>query len=136
MSVKFDTSTIQYMRLFENVTSAKVKDCLATQDKIIFVVYEGKLGKAIGRESYKLKNLKSLLKKDVTIIEHSENVVQFIKNIFYRYKVKDVKIEEGRAEVTVDPLDKGKAIGKGGRNLKIARELANRHHQIKSLVIR
>ncbi|MDI6855945.1 MAG: NusA-like transcription termination signal-binding factor [Candidatus Thermoplasmatota archaeon] len=136
MNVKFDTTTIQHIKLFENLTSAKVKDCLVTQDKIIFVVPRGELGKAIGRQSYNLKNLKLLLKKDVDILEHSENLAQFIKNIFYRYKVKDVKIEEGRAIITVDPLDKGKAIGKGSRNLKIARELVRRHYQIKSLVVR
>lgn len=136
MNVKFDTTTIQHIKLFENLTSAKVKDCLVTQDKIIFVVPRGELGKAIGRQSYNLKNLKLLLKKDVAILEHSENLAQFIKNIFYRYKVKDVKIEEGRAIITVDPLDKGKAIGKGSRNLKIARELVRRHYQIKSLVVR
>ncbi|MDI6887730.1 MAG: NusA-like transcription termination signal-binding factor [Candidatus Thermoplasmatota archaeon] len=136
MNVKFDTTTIQHIKLFENLTSAKVKDCLVTQDKIIFVVPGGELGKAIGRQSYNLKNLKLLLKKDVAILEHSENLAQFIKNIFYRYKVKDVKIEEGRAIITVDPLDKGKAIGKGSRNLKIARELVRRHYQIKSLVVR
>ncbi|MDI6707640.1 MAG: NusA-like transcription termination signal-binding factor [Candidatus Thermoplasmatota archaeon] len=136
MNVKFDTTTLQHIKLFENLTSAKVKDCLVTQDKIIFVVPRGELGKAIGRQSYNLKNLKLLLKKDVDILEHSENLAQFIKNIFYRYKVKDVKIEEGRAIITVDPLDKGKAIGKGSRNLKIARELVSRHYQIKSLVVR
>jgi N utilization substance protein A len=136
MNVKFDTTTIQYIKLFENITSSKVKDCLAIPDKIIFVVAEGKLGKAIGRNSCNLKNLKSMLKKEIAIIEYSENVSRFIKNIFYRYKVKDVKIEEGKAEITVDALDKGRAIGKDGRNLKIAKELVSRHYEIKSLVVR
>lgn len=136
MGIKFDLSTIQYVKLFENITRAKVKDCLEAQEKIVFVVPKGSLGKAIGRGSKNLKSIKFLLKKNIDIIEYSEDLAQFVKNIFHRYKVNDVKFEENQVEVKVDPLDKAKAIGKNGRNLKLARELANRHYGIKSMVIR
>jgi N utilization substance protein A len=37
------------------------------------------------------------------------------------------------ATVTVDPTVKGRAIGKNGRNLKIARVIVNRHHNVQSI---
>ena len=39
------------------------------------------------------------------------------------------------ATVTVDPKVKGRAIGKNGRNLKIARDLVSRHHNVQSIVV-
>jgi len=37
--------------------------------------------------------------------------------------------------VTVDPKVKGKAIGKNGKNLRIARDVVNRHHNIQSISV-
>jgi len=39
------------------------------------------------------------------------------------------------ATVTVDPAVKGRAIGKNGKNLKIARDLVNRHHNVQSISV-
>jgi N utilization substance protein A len=39
------------------------------------------------------------------------------------------------ATVTVDPQVKGRAIGKNGRNLKIARDLVARHHNVQSIIV-
>jgi N utilization substance protein A len=39
------------------------------------------------------------------------------------------------ATVTVDPKVKGKAIGKNGKNLRIAREIVSRHHNIQSISV-
>ncbi len=136
MNIKFDSTTLQFITLFESLTKAKAKDCLNQDDKIIFVVNKGQLGLAIGKNSINLKKLKFLLKKNIDIIEYSDNVVDFIKNIFHNYKVIDVVIENNNATVVVEPKDKGKAIGKNGRNLRIAREVAYRHYGIQSMVIR
>ena len=136
MNIKFDSTTLQFITLFESLTKAKAKDCLNQDDKIIFVVNKGQLGLAIGKNSINLKKLKFLLKKNIDIIEYSDNVVDFIKNIFHNYKVIDVVIENNNATVVVEPKDKGKAIGKNGRNLRIAREVAHRHYGIQSMMIR
>lgn len=136
MNIKFDSTTLQFITLFESLTKAKVNDCLNQEDKIVFVVNKGQLGLAIGKNSINLKKLKFLLKKNIDIIEYSDNVVDFIKNIFHNYKVIDVVMENNNATVVVEPKDKGKAIGKNGRNLRIAREVAHRQYGIQSMVIR
>ena len=136
MDLKFDTSTMQYITLFENLTKARVKDCLGLEEKIVFIVNKGQLGLAIGKNSVNLKKLKFVLKKNIDIIEYSDDVVVFIKNIFHNYKVINVVIENNNATVIVEPKDKGKAIGKNGRNLRAAREIAHRHYGIQSMVVR
>lgn len=139
MAIRFDSNTMQYISIFESITNAKVMDCIENDDKIIFIVEIGHLGMAIGRKGANIVRLKNMFKKGIDIIEYSENIEQFIKNIFHNYKVIDVKIEfennRHHALVTIDPKDKGKAIGKEGKNLRLAREIANRHHGIESMVI-
>ena len=77
--------------------------------------------------------------KDIQIIEFSDEPVQFVKNVFHSYGVKDVVLEERgnimHATVTVDPAVKGRAIGKEGKNLRIARDVVNRHHNIQSVSV-
>ncbi len=136
MIVKLNTATIHHITLFEDITKAKVKDCIEQEEKIIFVVNEGELGLAIGKESKNLKLLKSILNKNIDVIEYSDDAVQFIKNIFHNYKVREVRLSEERTEVVIDPNDKARAIGKNGRNLRAAREIAQRHHGIQNMVIR
>ncbi|MBA3043855.1 NusA-like transcription termination signal-binding factor, partial [archaeon] len=67
MDIKFDTSTMQYITLFENLTKARVKDCLGLEEKIVFIVNKGQLGLAIGKNSVNLKKLKFVLKKNIDI---------------------------------------------------------------------
>jgi len=136
MDIKFDTSTMRYITLFEGLTKASVKDCLELEEKIVFIVTKGQLGLAIGKNSVNLKKLKFVLKKNIDIIEYSDDIVGFIKNIFHNYRIIDVVIENNNATVIVEPKDKGKAIGKNGRNLRTAREIAHRHYDIQSMVIR
>jgi len=53
--------------------------------------------------------------------------------------VKKVSIENGkngyRITVYVDPLQKGKAIGRDARNIKLAKEILSAYYNVESLVI-
>lgn len=137
--IKLNAQVIQFMGLFERITKANVKDCIEQEDRIIFIVEKGQLSKAIGKNAINIKKLKELVKKNIDIIEYSEDIVKFIKNIFHNYNVEDVKIgKQGTKEhiiVKIEQKDKGKAIGKEGRNLKLAREIIFRYHGIEDIVI-
>ena len=132
-SITFDADTMRLTNLFENQTKVGVKDCIAMDDKIIFVVNNGQIGKAIGKEGKNISKIRKILNKDVHIIEYSDDKEQFIRNVFVYYDVKKVEIEQRgnitHATVTVDPKNKAKAIGKEGKNLRIARDIIARHHE-------
>ncbi len=125
--------------MFESVTHCQIKDCLDTPDKLVFVVVQGQAQRAVGSKGANAIRMKQLTGKDIQIIEFSDEPVQFVKNVFHNYGVKDVVLEERgnimHATVTVDPTVKGRAIGKEGKNLRIARDIVNRHHNIQSVSV-
>ncbi len=137
--VTFDEQTIKYVALFQDLTRTTVVDCVDAQDRLIFVVKEGDMGKAIGKKGENVAKLKRLFNKDIHVVEFSNEPKQFVANVFRNYDVKGVIIEQRgditHATVTVDSSKKGRAIGKEGRNLRVSRDLIARHHPIQSVSV-
>lgn len=135
--IAFDTETLGYIRLFEERTGARVKDCLAAEDKLVILVYPGEIHKAVGPGGVLVDRLKGLLKKEIQVVEYSDDPELLVKNVFYAFTPQRVDFApkgKGRhATVTVDPAWKARAIGKSGKNLKIARAILMRHSDIVSV---
>jgi len=140
--IKFTSVEMRYIALFQSITGATVKDCIVDADlnRIIFVVKEGNIGMAIGKKGKNIHQLEKMTGKKHEVIEHSENPAQFIKNALKPAKVDEVRITErmdGKtiAVISVNPKDKGVAIGKNGRNAERIRFLAKRYFQIQNVSI-
>jgi len=140
--IRFTGTEMRYIALFESITGANVKDCIIDEDvnRIIFVVKEGEVGVAIGRNGKNIHLLEKMTGKKHEIIEHSENPAQFIKNALRPARVMEIRITErpdGKsiAVVSVNPRDKGVAIGKNGKNAERIRFLAKRYFQIQNVSI-
>ncbi len=137
--VTFDEQTIKYVALFQDLTRTTVVDCVDAQDRLIFVVKEGDIGKAIGKKGENVAKLKRLLNKDIHVVEFSNDPQTFVANVFRNSDVKGVQLEQRgditHATVTVDAAKKGRAIGKAGRNLRVSRDLIARHHPIQSVSV-
>jgi len=131
--------TLRYITLFENITKTHVRDCMETEDKLVFVVDTGQANKAVGKAGENVIRMKNTTGKNIQVIEYSDDPEMFIRNVFYNYNVQSVVLENRgnivHATVTVDPNVKGRAIGKNGRNLKIARDIVNRHHNVQSIIV-
>jgi N utilization substance protein A len=140
--IKITSTEMRYIALFESITNASVKDCIIDEEqgRVIFVVNTGQVGVAIGRGGRNIHTLERMTGKKHEIIEYSEDPAQFIKNALKPAAVREVRITEkpdGKtiAVVTVNPKDKGVAIGKNGRNAERLRFLAKRYFQIQSVNI-
>jgi len=140
--IKFTTTEMRYIALFESITGASVKDCIIDEEKgrIIFVVNEGQIGMAIGKGGRNIKILERMTGKKHEIIEYADDPAKFIRNALKPANVREVRITErpdGKkiAVVTVHPRDKGVAIGKNGRNAERLRFLAKRYFQIQNVSI-
>ena len=138
--IRFTSREMRYIALFESITGATVRDCNIDEDinRIIFIIKEGDVGMAIGRRGKNIHLLEKMTGKKHEIIEHSESPVQFIKNALKPAQVKEIRITErldGKtiAVVSVNPRDKGVAIGKNGRNAERIRFLAKRCFQIQNV---
>jgi len=141
-SIKLSTDQMRLISLFQNVTKATARDCLddEKQDRVIFVVNEGKMGLAIGKGGSNIKSLQNILKRNVELIEHFDDPIKFLKNILNPKFVKEVKLDtnadgSSRAIVIVDHGKKGLVVGREGRNAEKARLFAKRYFNISNVLI-
>ncbi len=141
MTLKLNTENIRYINIFEDITGTKVKDCIVDNEmnKIIVVVEQGKIGRAIGKGGSNIKKIKRLLNKNIEIIEYSSDIMEFITNIMGNICVKNVRILEKNGKkcvyIEVPQKEKGIAIGKRGQRIKKVKMLLRRNQNIDDVVI-
>ena len=142
MGIKISTDEIKYIGLFESMTGATVKDCIFedNKNKIVYVVKEGDMGLAIGKNGTNAQKVKETLNKPIDIIEYSEDPVKFIKNIIWPVKVKSIHVSERKDGKKIAILDinkkyKGLVIGKEGKNIDRIKNLLKRHHNLDDIMI-
>jgi N utilization substance protein A len=137
--IVLSNETVQYINLASKYSGASILDCVVEDDRVIFIVAKGQLGIAIGSKAKNLEKLRMLFKKIVKFVEFDEDKTRFVENLCKPYNVTKVSFEENEgtsvARIEVNPRDKSKLIGKGGRNINMIRKMAKRHHQIKDVQI-
>jgi N utilization substance protein A len=74
------------------------------------------------------------------LVEHSDNPVDFVKNIFNSNMILEIKLTDRpdgskQALVVVDSKKKGIVVGKDGRNVDKARILAKRYFNITNVLV-
>ena len=141
-SIKLTTEQMRMMSLFQNVTGATARDCVEDEklNRVIFVVNEGKMGLAIGKGGSHIKNLQNIVKRNVELVEYSDDPEKFLKNMLNAKLILEVKMNtradgSKQAIVLVDPKKKGIVVGREGRNAEKARLLAKRYFEIASVLI-
>ena len=140
--IKITAEEMRYIALFEQISGASVKDCIIDEEgeRVIFIVNPGQVGVAIGKGGRNIHQLERMTSKKQEIIEYSEDPVQFIKNALKPAAVREVRVTEkadGKkiAVVTINPKDKGVAIGKNGKNAERLRFLSKRYFDIQNVSI-
>jgi len=137
--ITLSNETVQYINLASMHSGANIRDCVVEEDRVVFVVEKGQLGIAIGSKAKNLEKLRSLFKKSVKFVEFDEDKARFVRNLCKPYEVTKVSFEGNDdasvVRIEVNPGDKSKLIGKGGRNINMIRKIAQRHHPIKDVQI-
>ena len=137
--LRLSNTSLQYLTIFESVTSTMSKDCIEIDDVVVFIVDKGKLGLAIGRGSKKLYEMQRILQKRVKIVEFGPEKI-FIKNLFKPYTVDGLEISDAqdgssRTAIVIPKIeDKGRMIGKNGKNLNLIRRVVRRYYDINIVV--
>lgn len=126
---------MKYMQLFESLTRAKLKDCIA-HEQLIFIVEENEIGKAIGKKGSNAKRLEGLLKKKIKIVEFNPDVRQFIRNFVMPLQVKDITEENGIITIIgPDTKTKGLLIGRERKNIENLKDIVKRYFQIEDIKV-
>ena len=140
--IKLTTDQMRLMSLFQNITKATARDCVEDekQNRIIFVVNEGKMALAIGKGGSHIKQLQNKIDRNVELVEYSDDPIKFLKNILNEKYIVEIKMSERldgsqQAIVIVDNSKKGVVVGREGRNAEKARLLARRYFDITSVLI-
>jgi N utilization substance protein A len=142
LEIKLSTDQMRLMSLFQSITKATARDCIEDekQNRIIFIVNEGKMGAAIGKGGSHIKQLQNKIDRNVELVEYSNDPTQLLKNILNEKYIKEIKMSERldgsqQAIVIVDNSKKGAVVGREGRNAEKARILARRYFNITSVLI-
>lgn len=140
MTVTLNTETIGMVTLFENITGASVKDCIVDSniDAVYFIIEEGEVAKAIGKNGSSVKNAERIFKKNIKLFEFSKDLSTFVKRLIPQATGVRIRNENGKidVEIKVEKKDRAMVIGRDGKNIKLFKELLQRNHGVSDLLVR
>ena len=133
--IKYDSDSIKLITLFESMTGAKVKDLIAGE-KLIFIIKEGEMGKAIGKNGVNIKRMEDKLKKKIRLIEFSNDVLQFIKNVIHPLEASDIKNDGGIINIYgKDVHTKSMMVGREHQNINNLKDIVKRYFEINEIKV-
>jgi len=133
--VKFDSESMELMALFESLTGASVKDCIANE-KIIFIIGENDMGKAIGKSGANIKRMENKLKRKIKLVEFSGDVLQFVKNMIYPVEALGISNEEGIITIHGrDTSSKAMLIGRDHQNINHLTGIVKRYFNVREIKV-
>lgn len=133
---------MRYIAIVQDLTGALVYRCLIDEEgnRLICVVRKGDAGKVIGRRGKTISLLRMLIKKNIDVVEYSDDINEMIRNLFPNVKIERVDfVERGDGTVIilrVPEEDKGRAIGRGGRVINRARLVLREMFSISNVLVR
>ena len=132
----YDMDMIKCMNFFENVTHARVKDAFYLKEVLTFVVFEGDMFKALGKNLQNLHHVERSLAKKVKIVEFNSDIIKFVANLLYPYKVADIQ-QNGKIITIADPdtKTKGLIIGARAQNLRIYEGIVKKYFDIEEIKV-
>lgn len=134
--MKLDMEAIRLIKLFEQVTRAQVKDCLTFRERITFIVEDGQLWKALGKNKTNVEKLEKMLNRKVKIVEFRPDMLQFIVNLLQPLKVTDISEEDGVVTIKgPDTKTKGLMIGSRAQNLRATEEIVRKYFECKEIKV-
>ncbi|MFN4336007.1 MAG: NusA-like transcription termination signal-binding factor [Candidatus Nitrosocaldus sp.] len=142
--IRLTSDELRLMSLFQSITTVTAKDCVIDEkmDRVIFVIGKGDMGLAIGRNGSTIRTLQGMIGKRIELVEYSDDLAEFVKNILGKEVVLDVKIGNHSSNhgkvvtVIVDSRKKGMVVGREGRNVEKARLLTKRYFDVTNVIIR
>ena len=133
--IKYDSDLMKLMTIFESMTGAKVKDCIANE-KLIFIMEENEMGKAIGKNGANIKRMENMLKKKIKLVEFSSDVLQFVKNVIYPIEVSEIIQEDNVIKIHgKDTSTKAMLIGRERHNINHLSDIVKRYFDIKEIKV-
>lgn len=134
--MKYDAALLQLFKVFEKITRASLKNCFPFKDKMIFVVEEGQLKKALGKNKENVEKVEKAINRKIKIVEFSSDVLVFTKNVFMPLKILEMSNDDGIITIKgPDQKTKGLMIGAKAQNLRLYEEIVQTYFDIKEIKV-
>jgi N utilization substance protein A len=140
--IKLTPEEFRYMALLHETTGVHVKDCIIDDEnnRIIFLVNPDEVGRAVGPRGVNVQKLRKILGRNIEIVGYSDDLEQQVRYALAPARIREVRVANrpgGKkvVYVSVEPSDKGIAIGKGGKNVARARIILKRYYGIDTVII-
>ncbi|MEM4637994.1 MAG: NusA-like transcription termination signal-binding factor [Candidatus Woesearchaeota archaeon] len=132
----YTAELLQTANIFEKTTKARIKDVFYIKDLLTFVVFEGDMFKALGKNLENLKKVEALLKRKIKIVEFNRDLITFVKNLIHPYKVESITFEDGIVYIKdSNSKTKGLIIGAKAQNLRQYENIVKRYFEIKEVKV-
>jgi N utilization substance protein A len=140
--IKLSSDQLSLLSMFQGMTGATARDCVVDEkrDRVIFVVAQGQMGLAIGKDGASVKKIERAVKRPVEVVEWADDIEALVKNSLGAKYVQEVRVEDRLdgtkgVVVVVDSRRKGAVLGLGGKNAEKLRLLAKRYFDVGNVQI-
>jgi N utilization substance protein A len=140
--IKISGRNLQLLSLFERLTGTFPRDCISNQghNEIVFVVKDNQMGKVIGKGGITIDRLREAFNRDVRVIQYGKKPESFVINALRPARIQKAMLEEKEGKkvlrvIVSSKREKGRAVGKRGRNINRARLLLRRHFGIQDILV-
>ena len=132
----YDMDMIKIINMFEQVTHARVKEAFYMKDVLTFIVFEGDKFKALGKNLSNLHRIEQMLSKKVKIVEFDSDIIKFITNLIYPYRV-EIIVKNDKIVTITDPdtKTKGLLIGAKAQNLRLYEGVVKKYFEIEEIKV-
>ena len=125
---------MKLMERFTSITRVGLRDCFIENDMAYFIVDKGNIGKAIGKNGSNVIRLEKIFNRKIKIVEFNSDLLQFIRNVAFPLKIKEIEAEDGRITISaVDLKTRGLLIGRAAKNLRNMESIIRRYFDIKEI---
>ena len=104
----FDIKILGYINTFEKLTRARVKDCFVDEGILTFIIFQGDLGKALGKKGETLRKVSEKFKKKIKLIEYNSSPEKFTLNLVYPLRPEVTVTDENIIIKSKNNFEKGK----------------------------
>ena len=140
--IKLSSDQLSLMSMFQGMTGATARDCVIDdkRDRVIFIVAQGQMGLAIGRDGASVKKIERAVRRPVEVVEWADDIEGLVKNSLGAKFVQEVRVSDRLdgtkgVVVIVDSRKKVAVLGLGGKNAEKVRLLAKRYFEISNVQI-
>ena len=137
VKIVFDESAMKFIALCEQLTGTTVKDCIISDNMVLFIINQGEISKAIGKKGFNVKRLEHTMKKKIKMVEFHTELTTFVANLVAPAKVKEITLDEGIIKIiAADLTSRGAMIGRDAKHLRFYESVVKRFFDITEIKVK